>query len=208
VGAEEEMRGEGRQAVFAPSRQTLYTLYTHQPDHQHTRDLLAGGRESAVHAFVHTLNLTEGWAYCLDLPEEFGQGPTAGHALAVGADGRQLFVADLTSGRLAVADTEQLKVDRVVPIPTGTGTAFAVVAPGGGSLFLGAGSVVRAVRLPELRVAASWEVGGEVRGLALSGDGSRLFVGLPGAVAWRDPGTGAERGRLAVAGLTGLRRTA
>ena len=42
AGAEEEMRGQGRQAVYSPGQQYLFTLYTHQPDHQHTRDLLAG----------------------------------------------------------------------------------------------------------------------------------------------------------------------
>ena len=47
-GAEEEMRGEGRQAVYDAGRQLLFTLYTHQPDHLHTRDLLAGARPGAA----------------------------------------------------------------------------------------------------------------------------------------------------------------
>jgi len=45
-GAEEEMRGEGRQAVYVPNQRFLFTLYTHQPDHLHTRDLL-GARSDA-----------------------------------------------------------------------------------------------------------------------------------------------------------------
>jgi DNA-binding beta-propeller fold protein YncE len=205
-GAEEEMRGEGRQAVFAPGAQTLYTLYTHQPDHQHTRDLLAGGRSTEVHAFVHTLDLQIGWAYCLDLPEPFGHGPAAGHTIAVSADGGRLFVADRTSGRLAVASTEDLTVSRVVPVPTGTGTASSAVSPDGRVLYLGGDSRVHVVDLATLTVEAAWDVRGEVRGLGVSRDGGRVFVGYPGGVGWRHAGSGEELGRLAVPGLTELRR--
>lgn len=86
-GAEEEMRGEGRQAVHDPVRRQLFTLYTHQPDHLHTRELVNGARDAAphVHAFVHTLHLTERWAYCIDLPAPFGERDAAGHAIALGA---------------------------------------------------------------------------------------------------------------------------
>ena len=48
-GAEEEMRGEGRQAVYGTRKaRQLFTLYTHQPEHEHTRDLINGAREDAV----------------------------------------------------------------------------------------------------------------------------------------------------------------
>ena len=94
AGAEEEMHGEGRQAVLSPDREVLYTLYTHQPGHRHTRDLIAG-RRGNVHAFVHVLHLNERWAYCLDLPGPFGTGPASGHAVAVSADGGQLAVVDM-----------------------------------------------------------------------------------------------------------------
>jgi DNA-binding beta-propeller fold protein YncE len=208
AGAEEEMRGEGRQAVFAPGAQTLYTLYTHQPDHVHTRDLLAGGRSTEVHAFVHTLDLQIGWAYCLDLPEPFGHGPAEGHTIAISPDGRRLFVADRTSGRLAVASTEDLTVSRVVPIPTGTGTASSTVSPDGRALYLGGDSRVHLVDLATLAVGAVWDVRDAVRGLAVSRDGRRVLVGYPGGVAWRHAGSGAELGRLAVPGLTELRRVA
>ncbi|HEV7897318.1 MAG TPA: hypothetical protein VGP31_05685 [Planosporangium sp.] len=206
-GAEEEMRGEGRQAVYSPDGLTLYTLYTHQPDHQHTRDLLAGGRPTEVHAFVHTLSLDVGWAYCLDLPDPFGHGPAAGHTLTLSADGKRLYVADLTSGRLAVADTEALTVQRVVPVPTGSGNACAAVSPDGRRLFLGGDSGIHVVDPVALTVTAGWDAGGAVRGLAVSRDGARLYVGHPGAVGWHEPVTGAEQGRRPVEGLTDLRRT-
>jgi hypothetical protein len=200
-GAEEEMRGERRQAAYGPDGATLYTLYTHQPDHRHTRDLLAG-RPGGVHAFVHTLNLDLGWAYCLDLPEPFGFGPVAGHALAV-AD--RLYVADATSGRLAVADSGSLTVTRVVAVPTGTGAAYAAIAPGGHWLYLGGGRRIHQVDVRTFGVAATWTVPDPVRGLAASADGARLYVGYPGGVAWRDGRSGAILGRRAVPGLVEVR---
>jgi hypothetical protein len=208
AGAEEEMRGEGRQAVFAPGAQTLYTLYTHQPDHVHTRDLLAGRRDADVHAFVHTLDLQIGWAYCLDLPAPFGDGPAAGHTIAISPDGLRLFVADRTSGRLAVASTKDLTVSKVITIPSGTGTASSAVSPDGRALYVGGDSRVDVVDLAALAVGASWDVRYDVRGLALSRDGQRVLLGYPGGVAWRHAGSGAELGRLAVPGLTAVRRVA
>ena len=121
-GAEEEMRGDSRQAVLSPDRKVLYTLYTHQPGHQHTRDLLAGSR-STVHAFVHVLHLEQRWAYCLDLPHPFGEGPAEAHAIAVDPTGRRLAVVDVASGSLAYADTENLGIQTVIPVPAGAGTA-------------------------------------------------------------------------------------
>src|SRR6202011_4271287 len=61
---EETMRGARRTSVLSPDRQVLYTLYTNQPEHLHSRDLRAGMTQSSgdVYAFVHVLNLTEGWA--------------------------------------------------------------------------------------------------------------------------------------------------
>ncbi len=208
AGAEEEMSGVSRSAVFAPSAQTLYTLYTHQPDHQHTRDLLAGGRKTEVHAFVHTLDLQIGWAYCLDLPDPFGHGPAEGHTIAISPDGKRLFVADRTSGRLAVASTEDLTVSTVGAIPTGTGSASSAVSPDGRTLFVGGDSRVHLIDLSTLAVAAAWDVRGTVRGLAVSRDGQRVLVGYPGGVGWRQAGSGQELGRLAVPGLTELRRVA
>jgi DNA-binding beta-propeller fold protein YncE len=206
AGAEEEMQGEGRQAVFAPGAQTLYTLYTHQPDHQHTRDLLAGGRKTPVHAFVHTLDLQVGWAYCIDLPDPFGHGPAEGHTIAISPEGRRLFIADRSSGKLAIVNAADLTVTKVVPIPTGTGSASSAVSPDGAKLYLGGDSRVHVVDLGTFAVGKAWNVGGTVRGLAVSKDGQRLLVGYPGGVGWRYAGSGLELGRLGVPGLTDLLR--
>ncbi|MEJ3749580.1 hypothetical protein WEI85_40760 [Actinomycetes bacterium KLBMP 9797] len=196
-GAEEEMRGDGRQAVSHPNGRVLYTLYTHQGDHQHTRDILAA-RPSGVHAFVHVLHLEERWAYCLDLPDPFGHGPAAGHALALSADGRRLMVADVTSGRLAVADTEALAISTVVRLAPGAGPAgMATIAD---RCFLAAGASIHVVDLTAGTVTATWSAGGEVRGLTASPDGTRLYAGHPDGIAWLDLGTGRRAGSVRVPG--------
>ena len=210
--AEEEMRGDGRQAVLSPDRQWLYTLYTHQPDHLHTRDLLAGARgpgRDHVHAFVHTLNLNEGWAFCLDLPAPFGLGPASAHALALAPDGRRLFVADWTSSQVAVADTMQLQVMRAVELsgmgPI-AGSAAAGVAPDGKRVYLAGGAAVIAVDSYSLAADERWTVGADTLGLAISADGARLYLGQPGHVLQLASADGKEQGRLRAPDLTGVRR--
>lgn len=201
-GAEEEMRGDGRQAVLSADRKMLFTLYTHQPGHRHTRDLLSG-RPGNAHAFVHVLHLSERWAYCLDLPEPFGAGPAAGHALA--ADGRHLFVADVNSGKLAYAGPESLSIERVVDVPVVAGSTAALALTTDGRILLGAGGVTVLDRASG-RETGRWTLPGPVRGLALSRDGGRLHAGGTGRVTWLDTATGAQRGELAVPGLTWLRQ--
>jgi hypothetical protein len=194
-GAEEEMRGEGRQAVYSADRQFLYTLYTHQPGE---------GSMSPAHGFVHALCLQQRWAYCIDLPEPFGQGPTPAHALSITPSGSTLHVTDFSSGRVAVVDTRELVVGPVHQIPTGTGTAYAA-SSAADRLYLGIGSRILVVNPRSGAVVTAWNAGAEVRGLALSADATRLFVGYAGAVAWRDTAGGLELGRLAVPGMTALR---
>lgn len=121
------MRGQGRRAVLDVDAGVLYTLYTHQPDHLHTRDLIAGGDSAPdVHAFVHVLQLDQRWAYCLDLPQPFGMGPPEAHTLTLSPDGRDLFIYDATSGRTAQADTTDLTVKRIAFGAKHTGEAYAL----------------------------------------------------------------------------------
>jgi DNA-binding beta-propeller fold protein YncE len=196
-GAEEEMRGEGRQAVLSPDGLVLYTLYTHQPGHRHTRDLIAG-RPGGAHAFVHVLHLRERWAYCLDLPHPFGEGPAAGHAVA--ADGRRLAVVDVTSGSLALADPVSLTVSRVVPVPAGGAHASLAL---GRHVYAAAGSTVTVLD-DAGAVAGRWSIPGTIRGLGVSRDRARVYAGGADEVVWLDGETGAVRGRAAVDGLTTL----
>jgi len=200
AGAEEEMRGEGRQAVLSPGREILYTLYTHQPGHQHTRDLIAG-RPSHVHAFVHVLHLTERWAYCLDLPRPFGEGPAEGHAIAISPDGRCLAVIDADSGSLAYADTEALTISRVVQLFRVSGAASLLFGP---DLLFGVGAEVTVLDTATDKVKGTWPVPSAVRGLGLSPDASRVYAGGDGEIVWLDARSGALRGRAEVPGLTAV----
>jgi hypothetical protein len=219
-GAEEEMRGAGRHAVLSPDRQILYTLYTHQADHRHTRDLIAG-RPGGVHAFVHVLHLVERWAYCLDLPHPFGEGPAAAHAIAVSPAGDRLVVADVSTGTLAHADTAALRVLRVSRLPAGSGSAGSgpvasgpagigsagMVATSGGRVFVGAGRTVTAVDGADA-VTRTWAVPDVIRGVGVSRDGRRLYVGGTDEILWFDTGTGERLGKAPAGGLAGLRHVA
>ncbi len=192
------MRGRGRQAVYSRSRQTLYTLYTHQPEHQHTRNLLSGTR-SPVHAFVHVLHLGERWAYCLDLPAPFGQGPAEGHALAV--DGQQIAVLDTTSGSIAYAGAETLQIERTARIPAGGGAASLVFGPDH-RVFAAAGRQVHVLDRGADGVAGTWSLPAAARGLRLNGVGSRLYAGGKNEAVWLDTTSGTLSGRVKVDGLT------
>jgi hypothetical protein len=202
-GAEESMRGEGRQAVYDRSRKILFTLYTHQPDHQHTRDLIGARADKPdVHAFVHSLNLEQGWAFCIDLPGPFGEADAAGHTIALAPSGTELYVASAASGVLARIDPEALTVNGVARF-TGTDGVAASAATKTGELVLGAGRQLLVQPVGGGAATASWRTNAPVRGLALCG--TRVYVGQDGAVVAFDVASGAEVARVAVPGLVAVR---
>jgi len=207
-GAEEEMRGEGRHAVYDAGRQLLFTLYTHQPDHLHTRDLLAGARPGAahVHAFVHTLSLREQWAYCVDLPAPFGEGPPGRHAIALSPRGNRLAVVETGSGTVAEIDPDGLNVTRLTrfaPPAGGPGETAARFAPDDRLIVAAGREVLRLV--PTGGKADRWASRSAVRGLAPHPDGDRVYVGQDGAVVCHDLASGREVSRTAAPGLRALR---
>jgi hypothetical protein len=213
VPAEETMRGEGRQAVYDADRKMLFTLYTHQPDHLHTRDLVAapGARDNKphVHAFVHSLHLEQGWAYCIDLPSPFGEGPAAAHAITIAPHGQWLYVLDASTGKVARVnpDVNELAVAQVhqVTAPGQTGAAAATTTADGGLVF-GAGKQVVAVPIAAASNVPKREltVPTAVRGVA-AGAGSTVYVGQDDAVICYDLATGGQLRRIAVPGLVELR---
>ncbi|MEV4507769.1 hypothetical protein AB0K00_02260 [Dactylosporangium sp. NPDC049525] len=207
AGAEEEMRGEGRQAVFDAKRERLFTLYSHQPDHQHVRDLLHpeaqnGARDGKpdVHAFVHTLSVADGWAVCVDLPSSFGTGAVEGLTIAQHND--EVWVADAGKGVLAVINADALVVVHEQSFPPLAGRARLAVS--GSAAYLAAGRQVHVFDVGSKEVRATWALPAEARGVAVSG--SHLYVGQPGAVQRRDPATGATTSTVAVPGLTAVER--
>jgi len=202
-GAEETMRGEGRQAVYDRSRKILFTLYTHQPDHQHTRDLIGARADKPdVHAFVHSLNLEQGWAYCIDLPGPFGETAAAGHTIALAPYGHELYVASAASGVLARIDPGELVV-KGVALFAGTEGAAASEATRTDQLVIGAGRRLVVQPVDGGAPNASWQTRNPVRGLALCG--SRVYVGQDNAAVAYDLSSGREVSRVAVPGLVAVR---
>jgi hypothetical protein len=209
TGAEEQMRGQGRQAVYAAARRLLFTLYTHQPDHLHTRDLLGGGArkgEPHVHAFVHTLSLEASFAYCIDLPAPFGEGPAEGHAIAISPRSEDPYVVDATSGTVARLNSLNLTVAAVAKfhLKSAGATAAAAISTDDSRVFIGTGSVVLAVDTTSLATVSTWAVPAAVRGLGVSADGDRLWVGQPDRVVALDVSSGREVASLTLPGLKAL----
>jgi hypothetical protein len=102
------MRGTGRVQVYAPKGNFLFTLYTDQPPNTAHRSLSSYDDHGEVHAFVHVLNLKQGWAHCVDLPVPFGNGTQPANDIAVAADGSYVYVGD--GERVAVIDARELNV--------------------------------------------------------------------------------------------------
>ncbi len=203
--AEESMQGTRHSSVLSPDHQTLYTLYTNQSEHLHSRDLAAGLTQSSgdYFAFVHVLSLSGGWAYCMDLPQPFGVGPASAHALALSPDGQWLYVSDRSSGKVALANTNDLTVSRVADIGAdprlGYTTAATQVGPNG-ALFVSSSSELLVLEPRSLAVQRRLSMPRPPTGLGVSLDGQRLFVSTADRLLAIDPVTGSELGRIATAG--------
>ncbi|MFC4531768.1 hypothetical protein [Sphaerisporangium dianthi] len=212
-GAEETMRGDGRASVLGPARQQLYTLYTHQPGHLHTRDLVAG-RKTGVHAFVHVLELNQRWAYCLDLPEPFGRAPAAAHTIA--ATGGSVYVYEDGRGTLARASTESLTILATASIGTSPAAGNAAASSSvtqSGLLYLAAGPSLRAVDPHSLVVRGSWRLPSPARGVVVTPEGDGVYVGVTDGVLRFDGrdglrGDGQPIGNVSLPGLSLLRHAA
>ncbi|MDW3219872.1 MAG: hypothetical protein R8F63_14755 [Acidimicrobiales bacterium] len=90
----EEMRGEGRQQVWSPAGDQLYTLYIRQW-HDHARH--SDDTHDEIHftdAFVHVLDVANDWALCVELPDGIGLGPAGSTAIIIDETGTTITVVD------------------------------------------------------------------------------------------------------------------
>jgi len=190
------MRGTGRIAAFSPSGHELYTLYTQQgPNYAHGSASHARGHS---YAFVHLLNLEGGWTHCIDLRSPFGTGPVTTHAMALTPDGSRLFVADPSSGGLAVISPLETKVLKSVTLDLRALTKGHASAAAGqdGTLYLAGGREILVIDGGSLEIRARWSTGKDVTGIALGSDGRRLYASMQGKVVVFDTADGARAGTL------------
>jgi hypothetical protein len=203
----ERMTGTRLQQVAAPDGSQLYTLYTNQPPeyakgYSHQAD--TGSRPVA---FIHTLNLQSGWAYCLDLPRAFGPGDQSAKAFAVSPDGSRLYAIDTTAGLIGVVDTASLKVVRTERVPfalSGDAQTLAEVSADGHSLYVARGAALVAVDTATFATTARWSLPAPTTGLATSADGARLYASTPDDLRVLDPDTGHQVRSFSVHAVSGI----
>jgi hypothetical protein len=192
--------------VPAPSGTRLYTLYASQPPALATGYnswQAASGREVA---FVHTLNLQNGWAVCVGLPKQLWGGKAAHEALAVSPNGANLYVVDVARGVIAVMDTSGLKVSRTSMIDLGslaraTGRVHAVVGADGAELYVARGSTIVTIDTATLHSSSSLSATEPVVGLGFGPRGTPLYLALAGAIEALNPSTGQQLGMISAPGL-------
>jgi len=185
-GVVETMSGRLEQ-LAPPDGAFLFTLYTTQPP-AYAEARAAHGRPVA---FVHTLNLDEGWAHCIGLPPELWGGDPTDEAMAVSPDGHHLYVVD--SARDFIADISvdldtwgEIRTATVDFGPDGPGETRAATAPDG-TLFVGTGSEVVKVDTTTFERTEAWSAKDSV--LAIGFGGNELYVLEPGTIEVVDPST-------------------
>jgi hypothetical protein len=190
----ERMPGIRLAQVFDPTAEQLYTLYTNRARTTYDGEWSDGSYGDREVSFVHVLNLRKGWAYCAGLPRSLWGQPAKAQAMAPSPDGRSLYIVDSMQARIAVMNTRTLKITRSEPIelgPLDEGRTSARISADGGTLFVSdGGSTLARIDVRTLEVVGRWQLPGTITGLAVSGDGARLYAALGGPVAVVDTDTG------------------
>jgi hypothetical protein len=179
----------------------LYTLYTSQPPSYATGFDPTQAQATRPVAFVHSLNLEDGFAVCVGLPKSLWGGDPDAEAIAVSPDGARVYVVDTVRGVIAEMDTGRLRVIRSVKADLGAlgrSHAEAAVSPDGASLFVSRGSSIAAFDTASLERDAVRTTGGEVTALGFSLDGRSMYLAMRDEVAVVDASTGAARGMIPI----------
>ncbi|HZB02247.1 MAG TPA: hypothetical protein VE800_09090 [Actinomycetota bacterium] len=159
-------------------------------------------------SFVHVLNLRDGWAYCAGLPRALWGRPASAQAMATSPTGRELYIVDSTRGLVVEMNTNTLRIHRTAHLDlSGAGgeRTSAVTSRDGERLFIGSamdGSAVYEIDVDSMEVVGRWTMPAAVGGLALSGDGARLYAALEDRVAVLDASTGEQLTSLSFGGAS------
>jgi DNA-binding beta-propeller fold protein YncE len=193
-GPPERMPGTRLEQVLAPGADRLYTLYSSaRPGYApHAAPVAA----DAVVSFVHVLDLREGWAHCVGLPERLWDRPADEQAMAVSPDGSTLYVVDAVEGVVAAMDAATLETRVVDDLQFGMDagvTASAQVSSDGRALFVtasGSSTTLFALDAATFEIAGRWALEDPVTGLGLSSDGDRLYAASSQGLVIVDPLSG------------------
>jgi hypothetical protein len=195
-----QMQGSGRSQVMSPYEDELYTLYTQQLDAGHEG---AEHEEGVAHAFVHVLNLGQGWAHCIDLPSVFASGLATASAIAVNPNGSRVFVGDWTSGAVAALNPQRVRlVKTVTGLDLGTEDDETFAQASNDRLYLAGNASVAVLDADTFRILERWSVGAEVTGIRLVEE--RLFVSTTDSVEVMDAASGRVLRSIPVVGATGI----
>lgn len=171
------MGGTARIQAAGPDGDRLYTLYT------------VGGGMQPMHAFIHVLDLDQEWAHCIDMPDGFVTQSESATALTVSPDGKRLFAINSSTGAIAEIDTEALTVTRTSRSSFENGNAFAVSGPDS-TVYVSSGRYVEAFDGSSLDALWSVKMDEITRGLQVTTNGDKLYVGLRREVAALDVNSG------------------
>jgi hypothetical protein len=224
----ERMPGIRLTQVFDETTDQLYTLYTNRPNagydgnwdgkgygdagggkgYGDQGERASGDARGPEVSFVHVLNLREGWAFCAGLPRALWGRAASAQAMATSPDGRHLYIVDSTQGIVADMNTRTLRIRGTVHLDlTGSGgeRTSAVTNMDGTRLFVGSamdGAAVYEIETATMEVVDRWSMPSDVGGLALSGDGARLYAALDDRIAVLDATTGEELTTLGFGGAS------
>jgi hypothetical protein len=183
-GVAETMSGSRLEQLAPPDGAFLFTLYTTQPP-GYAEVRAAHGRPVA---FVHTLNLEDGWAHCIGLPKELWGGTPVDEAMAVSPDGRFLYVIDSARDVVAVVNLDldswgEMSTE-LVDLPSSPGQTRAVVAPDG-TLFVATDSEVTEIDTTTFDRVDAWTTDDAVQAMGFADE--ELLLLHPRAIDVIDP---------------------
>lgn len=161
-GETEQMAGVPWSRVPTPDGSWLLTLYLNTREHE---------------AFVHTLNLRQGYPVCIDLPSARSLEQLKTYSLTLAPDGYTVYAANPALGVVAQIDLNELRVvgSWNFPAKQGGRTAAGALSPDG-TLTFASGRDLWAFDPVTTVVRGPYRAGADVAGLAYSSDGKRVYA--------------------------------